>query len=529
MNKKKTAIIYARVSTSRQADEGISIDSQIEQAEKKAAELGATVLRVFRDDGISGRTANRPAFQNAIQFCEGYDIDYFIVWNTSRFARNKLDAASHKKLLEGGGTKVVYVAVNIDNETDEGWFSESIFEIMDEHYSRQVSRDTRRSMLKNARDGFWNGGTVPFGYQVVSDGQRRRLQVLEHEAILVREMFDMFFAGSGCKLIAMSMNERGLLYRGRTWTKGHITNLLKNPAYAGYVAFNRRDKKTGRDKPESEWIMTKSHEPIVSEAESERVRHELKMRSPSGEGGSPHSTFVFTGILRCGECGAAMQTESANGRNKIYHYYNCSRSQKGGGCRPRRISAGQFDSWMMDTIIQRILSPERMREVIAEVRELTNNWQEDRDRRIAGVMRHIKEANKRRQNLFDILELHGKDAPNLGDLTVRLREINANIKALQDELAVIESEEMPEVDISENQVRIATETMVNILRGTTDNKKLRLLMGQFIDRIVLNSADVEMEYRPERIVGTNEKCREPVVHSTEFWLPEQGSNLRPAD
>ena len=56
MNEPKTAIIYARVSSARQADEGISVDSQIEQGTRKAQDLGAMVLRVFRDDGISGRT-----------------------------------------------------------------------------------------------------------------------------------------------------------------------------------------------------------------------------------------------------------------------------------------------------------------------------------------------------------------------------------------------------------------------------------------------------------------------------------------
>ena len=527
---KKTAVIYARVSTSRQADEGISIDSQIEQAEKKAAELGATVMRVFRDDGISGRTANRPAFQNAIKFCDGYEIDYFIVWNTSRFARNKLDAASHKKLLESGGTKVVYVGVNIDNETDEGWFSESIFEIMDEHYSRQVSRDTRRSMMKNARDGYWNGGRIPFGYQVNTEGQRRRLEIYPEEAVQVEEMFRLYRMGIGCKLISMSLNDRGMTYRGAPWTKGHIGRILRNPVYTGHITFNRRTKQ-GKESPMEEWIQTRAHDAIVSDEDFMAVREIATERSPHTEGsGSPHSTFAFTGILRCGHCGAAMQTESASGRSKVYHYYNCSRAQKGGGCKNRRISAGEFDEWMVNIIIQRVLTPDRMREVLAEVEEITSTYEEDRTRRRQSVLKRIKEANRRRQNLFDVLELHGKDAPNLGDLTARLRQLNTDIKSLEDELRVIDEEEAPAINISEDQVAEATSMLANVIRNTGDNKKLRLLMSHFIDKIVLNDGDLSMEYRPDRIMGNaNGKRREPVVHSAEYWLPEQGSNLRPAD
>jgi site-specific DNA recombinase len=84
----KRAIIYARVSTTRQADDGVSIDAQIEQCHKKAAEMDAAVLQVFRDDGITGTSAlKRHAFQRAINFCAYNDVDYFIVWSTSRAAQ----------------------------------------------------------------------------------------------------------------------------------------------------------------------------------------------------------------------------------------------------------------------------------------------------------------------------------------------------------------------------------------------------------------------------------------------------------
>jgi site-specific DNA recombinase len=152
----KTAIVYARVSTVRQADDGLPIASQIEQATLKAAAMGAKLLKVFMDEGISGTTSKRPAFQDAVSFCAQANVDYFIVWSTSRFARNKLDAASYKQQLKRHGTRVVYVSCEIDSDTDEGWFSESIFEIVDEHYSRVISKDTRRSMLKNAADGYFN-------------------------------------------------------------------------------------------------------------------------------------------------------------------------------------------------------------------------------------------------------------------------------------------------------------------------------------------------------------------------------------
>ena len=117
----------------------------------------------------------RQAFQRAIHYCAVNDVDYFIVWSTSRFARNKLDAASYKLLLRESGTRLVYASMNIDSDTDEGWFTDSIMEIMDEQVSRQISRDTRRAMLKNAEEGWFNGGRAPFGYQIMTQNKRRKL------------------------------------------------------------------------------------------------------------------------------------------------------------------------------------------------------------------------------------------------------------------------------------------------------------------------------------------------------------------
>ena len=172
--REKTAVIYARVSTARQAEDGLPVESQIEQCRAKAAAMGARVREVFRDDGISGRTSNRPGFQAALDYCEEQRIDYFVCWSSSRFARNHIDAALNKRLLDRISTRLVFVSQDF-GESDEAWMIESIVAIMDEQYSRSIAKDTRRSMAKNATDGFWNGGNVPFGYQAVPMGKRKKL------------------------------------------------------------------------------------------------------------------------------------------------------------------------------------------------------------------------------------------------------------------------------------------------------------------------------------------------------------------
>lgn len=519
MSRKPTAIIYARVSTVRQADDGLPIDSQIEQAKAKAEQLEATVLRVFRDDGISGRTSRRPAFQDAIAYCSAMDVDFFIVWNTSRFARNKIDAASYKALLRQGGTKVVYVTSDIDSETDEGWFSESIFEIVDEHYSRVIARDTRRSMMKNARDGYFNGGHIPFGYAVVPDGKRKKLNPAEPEAQLVRDMFSAYSRGAGTKEIAMQFNAAGRLKRGTRWNKNTVTLILKNPVYAGFIVFNRRDHRAQQTRPMDDWITTRSHEPIVTEEDFMRVQDIMSRRAPRENGGSPHSGFVFTGILRCGKCGSAMQTESATGRNATYRYYNCRSALKGQGCENRRIPAQEFDDWMVASLLDKVLTRERILDMVREVQELSGEWYRERAVRRDAIVTELRQTEAKRSKLFEVLELHGKDAPNLGDLTTRLRSHKDRIEGLEAQLAKLEEEEAPLIDIGENEIARVAEDIREIISTTEDAVKLRTFFSGFVDRIVLEGGVVRVEYNPEKILKLKPRLM-GAVHSEIRWLPE---------
>jgi DNA invertase Pin-like site-specific DNA recombinase/DNA-binding protein H-NS len=526
MSRNPTAIIYSRVSTARQADDGLPIESQVEQGYKKAASLGADVVRVFTDAGISGRTDERPSFREAVKYCKAYSVEYFICWSTSRFARNKLDAALYKRDLEKSGTRVVYVSVDLDNRTDSGWMMESMLEIFDEHYSRQISADTLRSMVKNAQDGFFNGGRVPFGYTAVPDGKRKRLIIVEPEAQVIRDIFGLYIQGLGCKAIAMLMNEQMRLKRGMKWNKNVVTDTLKNEVYTGKVIFNKTNSHTNRARPRDEWIITQSHAAIIEEHVFMGVKEIMAGRQPGEGGGSPHSNFVFTGLLKCGKCGLTMRSENGKGRNKRYYYYNCSTAQKGAGCENRRIPAPDLDQWLINVILDRILTRDRLVETINEIHELTGKWVKDRARRRKELVDRLRETEGRLKNLFNVLELHGKNAPNMADLTERLRELKRQRNDLDLQLVALEEEEVPEVSIDDDDVQEMASLLRDIVTTTADEKKLRLFFSSFIDQIVVSDTELRIEYKADKLVN---RAGFDTVRTKAGWLPDQGSNLGPAD
>lgn len=513
----KTAIVYARVSTVKQASDELPIQSQIEQCNARSESLGATVLRAFIDDGISGRGDNRPQFQAAIEFCELNRVDYFITWSTSRFARNKLDAALYKKRLANCETDMAYVSLSIDRSTDGGWMTEGVMEIFDEFFSRQVSSDTRRSMLKNAQDGYWNGGIPIYGYSPAVDpenSRRKRLFVDPDEAHIVKRIFNMRLSGEGPKSIAEKLNNEGLDKRGRSWTKKTVGALLRNPSITGKTVFGRRSNATGRKVEPDNWLIVQSHEPIIDQKSWDSVQT-IMDREIKHTGGSQKSTFLFTGLLVCYTCGKNMNIETATGRSSSYSYYNCRSAQQGSGCRNRRISARKIDNWLVDTICEQIFNRSNLNEVVTELNATCSQWARETRKRREHLSKQLSILESKNSKIFDLFELHGRDCPNLSDLTKRLRANNTKIKVLETELTVVDAAQEPSA-VSDNDIARLTDILTDIIRTSQNPQRIRSLFSSFINRIEVKDSSITINYNPSTLI------QKQTVHSSGHWRPGQG-------
>lgn len=528
----RTAVIYCRVSTVRQADDELPIQSQRQRCEDKARALGATVLRVYADEGLSGQSDSRPAFQQAILYCETHAPTYFVTWSTSRFARNRLDAQLYKRRLGKAGVVLVYAGMEIDRDSQGGWLTEGVLELFDEFASKQIAADTRRSMIKAAQGGYWCGGVPPYGYRSVpapDDSKRRRLAILPTEEAIARRIFALRAQGHGARDIAMTLNNEGNLNRRHRWNKTSVLALLRNPAMLGHVVFGRVVRVDGercRAKPE-DWIVVPAHPPIIDQSSWALVQQMLDrdaanaLTDPSRAHGSPHSTYLFTGLLRCGRCGASLQIETAKGRSRRYAYYNCRAAQRGGDCVTRRLPARALDAWLFDVICADVLTPANLRDVAGELRALAGRWHRDRTERRRSADAQRQELARRNGKLYEVLEEMGRDTPNLGDLTLRLRENNARIRELEAQIERIDAEEPPRCDVRETELSALAECLVGLLRQEYNAAKTRALFSDFVARIQIESASVTIEYHPDRMIRAipTASCRR--VPSKPNWLPDR--------
>ena len=521
----KKCIIYARVSSKRQADDGLPIESQLDRCRAKAAALGAEVLREFVDGGISGTTDKRPAFQEAINFCSLMNVDYMITWSSSRFARNLLDAGRYKLVLQSYRTRLVYASSDVDTTTDDGWLMDNFFALFDEHVSRRVSSDTKRSMMKAAGDGYFMGGRLPFGYAAIPDGKRRRLVPHPGESETVKRIFDMSLQGNGVKVIAMALNDAGTLLRGKRWAKNTINFILTSEVYCGVSVFNRVSKRVAN--PPDLWVRVNSHPAIISTERFGMVQAGLTERRPERVGGQPRSMAVFLGLLRCGQCDGALTTTNGTSRNGTrHHYYACCNHMRGKvPCTFKNTRVDQFDPWLVSELLDKVLTPETVQNVVREATAMGGQWAKDRELRRDSLVRELRATEARRGKLYSVLELHGTDAPNLADLGPQLRVLNDQIRALEASLIKLEDEPTGPMDAPVLDVSEITGMLRGLVQDCGDPKKLRTFMGSFVEKISVSGTNVAVHYNEGRMMSLGGSA----VRSGNKWLLDLGSNQGPTD
>jgi site-specific DNA recombinase len=524
----KRAVIYARVS--KQREESVSIEAQIEQCTARAAQLGAAVVQVFLDDGISGREArNRVAFLRAKAYCEAANVDYFITWSTSRFARNLMELFASEAELKEIGTRLECLNADVDDETDAGFISKVFNGAMDEMYSRQVARDTLRSQKKTAAEGFFTGGRVPFGYRTVADGSRNRLEPHPIDAPVAAKVFQLCLQGLGAQAIALHLNAAGLLRAGKAWGKNTVSYMLKSDIYTGVKTFNKTHRRTRKVKPRAEWVQVASHPALVSQDDFERVQAMLEERTPHHEhGGTPRSTFLFVGLAVCGICSGRLQICTGKGRaGTLYSYYGCVAHRKGAvRCLFRQVRADLFDDWMLGEILEHVITPQVMVQAMQDLVAAGAEWIREREARRTQIVAAMRDQEGRRDRLFELLEASGKDTPDLASVSRRLRERTAELEQLQRDLAALEATPVPGRSRGK---QVDPATAVDVMREVitaAEPKKKRAFLGAFIERVTVNVDNVTIDYRPEALLhaGSTSSVRRECC-----WLLDLGSNQGPTD
>ena len=331
MNRKKQSsplitALYCRLSLEDGRDnESMSISNQKAMLRMYAEQNGMFNYAFYVDDGYTGRNFDRPGFQRMINDIEAGKIGCVITKDLSRLGRNYIEAGSYIEVYFPRH-HVRYIAVNdnVDSNTSQGMDITPFKNILNDMYSRDISKKVLAGWMTRSRQGKFIGGTPPYGLMRDPNDNGHLIKDPE-KAPVIRMIFDLALDGYGSYRIAKVLLEKKIpittMRLNRevdanyyTWGASRITAILRNPVYYGAHTVCKTHQKFIRSNTvnkipiEDREIIEGCHEPIVSKEEWLRVQKIIDARPNVGVGNSCPYYNIFRGLIVCGTCGRSMQS-----------------------------------------------------------------------------------------------------------------------------------------------------------------------------------------------------------------------------
>ena len=336
---------YTRVSTAMQTD-SYSLDAQKARMKAFADFNDYEIVGTYEDAGKSGKSIEgRLEFNRMMEDIKsGKDgVSFVLVFKLSRFGRNAADVLSTLQVMQDFGVNLICVEDGIDSSKDTGKLMISVLSAVAEIERENIRVQTMEGRIQKAREGKWNGGFAPYGYQLI-DG---KLQINEEEAEAIRVIFDQYVhTDIGANGVAKYLENHGIHKIQRQNGKNplfdaHLVRLiLKNPVYCGKIAYGRRktEKVHGTRNEyhlveQDNYILVDGlHDAIIEEDVWQAAQVKLIARAKKYEHvnrGKDAKTHLLSGIVKCPVCGAGMYGNKSIKRKKDgtkykdFYYYGC--------------------------------------------------------------------------------------------------------------------------------------------------------------------------------------------------------------
>ncbi|MET3643862.1 recombinase family protein [Streptococcus gallinaceus] len=328
--KKIRVAAYARVSTNTE-EQLLSLATQKEHYEREIMSHSSwEYAGLYYDEGISGtKIEKRDGLLKLLDDCENGRIDRVITKSISRFSRNTVDCLEMVRKLTGMGVYLYFEKENIDTEHMSSELMLSILSSIAESGSRSISENNKWSILRRFQNGTYIISSPPYGYENMNG----KMVIVPHEAEVVREIFNMTISGMGSHKIANELNSRGIPTRKNSkWHSSTIRGILTNEKYVGDVIFQKTftDDNFNRHYNHGEkgtYHMKNHHDPIIRREEFEMAKEVVEKRkliaNRTDENNKYQNRYVFTGKLKCYECGSNMKRCKRKAKSGDYIAWAC--------------------------------------------------------------------------------------------------------------------------------------------------------------------------------------------------------------
>ena len=508
--KQSRACALVRVSSEEQARGGYGLQFQEQDIRTFCKRCNLDLIKVFRDEGYSGATSNRPGFQEMMEWAREKRFDVLVVWKLDRLFRDTKLTLQTVDELGALGIEFRSVQESFTHDSN-GRFLLTIFAAGAEKERKDIALRMYAGRTASARKGtLLSGASIPpYGYRY--NKGTKRLEIDKEEAAIVQKLFrwlveeKMSIYKIQSRLndlrIPTKFDRMGLKKPTGTtnwWSKRTIGRILAKEVYTGRFIFRQVQSLSGGRNVSNLWpeedCITVSIPSIISKQLFEQAREQLKTNAVN----SPRRTerlYLLGKLLICGHDGRHMQaaTRTPGRAAKERKYYFCRGTQKSVSairCRSQAVSEPRVAAPVWDKLKELLSHPETVLPQLAQYQEEKTLVSKARQNK-----RELEHKRRLVQNrMRRLVEVYVSGAVDKVFFESERRRLQDQADDLDREMRKAES-----LALSADRIIASRGTIETLygrykdkLENTSDEQK-RELFQTFIKAVVVRGEDLEIE------------------------------------
>lgn len=479
---------YIRYSDHKQ-DDGFSVEYQTTEVNEYAENHGIIIDKYFVEKAQTAtKVSGREEFFSLIAAVKRGEVKTIIVYKLSRMFRNTYESSKYRNLFRDKNVKLISVTQAVDEDTSAGRFQTNIMSSVDQYQSETISDHVKSSMREMARQGYYTGGTVRYGYDLktVPNGSKTRKVFIPHEkeAPIVKQIFEMYCDGYSLGMIRNHLNDNNVKTKqGKPFTNSFISRVIEDEMYIGTYRYRTK----GYDD-----VIAPDTVPAIVDKEIFRKANEMK-NEKAIDAPLPRRTdrlYSLTGKIKCGICGGhftGFSISKERGETFEYLYYVCKNRKVYKRCDNKFLKKDFVEDAALNAITGLVLNDSRIDELSVMVSELCQQSPSDLD---ATIKLKTKEKSKVEKGISNIIDMLADDLMSSEAARKKLSALEKELKNLNRLLFALK--EQRENLITPSSVKSYLNKMLE--KATSHNaEEIKIIFDSFIDEIIVTENDVNIK------------------------------------
>lgn len=472
--------IYVRVSTNIQAEEGYSIDEQIDKLKTYCGIKDWTVYEIYRDGGFSGGNIERPALERLIKDANNKKFDTVLVYKLDRLSRSQKDTLYLiEDVFSKNDISFLSLQENFDTSTAFGKAMIGLLSVFAQLEREQIKERMQLGRVGRAKSGKPMMYSSPsFGYSYSTDTQE--LTINHVEAVIVKRIFDEYIGGMSLLHLMEFLNNNNLLRNGKKWNYQGLIRILRNPVYIGKIRYNNV-------------IYSGLHEAIIDDDIFYRAQKELDARQNTldkkGQNRQFKAKYMLSGIGKCGYCGAPLTIRSGKERKdgtRLRTYQCFNRYPKKNSitiyndnkkCDSKYYNKEVLEDYVINEVRKLQLNPKNIDKLFDKVSKID-------------TVQIKKQLNSLDNKINKLNELYLNDMIDIDKLKADANELKNQKKLLENELDKdfqFQQQQQNKIDF---KATIGTQDIT-----TLDYKQQSFIVKSLVDKIIVKKGVIDILWK----------------------------------